>query len=95
MIPYLRYTGGGRGGEKGGWDDVQVTRHPSAPRGKDPAPSRRVVVVWPVPAAVGALVGMPGWSGLASVLGAERDGDVIERTLCRALAVPARSEVVS
>lgn len=59
------------------------------------ASSDRVVVVWPVPAVVGGLIGQPRLSGLAWHLGVSRRSEVIEAMLRRGLAVPARSEVIS
>ncbi len=64
----------------------QLTKRPA-----DTAPVRRVVK-WNVPAVIGAMIGTPGWSGLAAALGAERRSHVVEALLLRATSIVVDDE---
>ena len=57
-------------------------------RGQAPSHPRRVVVV-PVPAAIGALVGVPGVSGLAAFR--RRRSDVFDDLLLAGLSIDAEA----
>jgi hypothetical protein len=52
---------------------------------------RRRVVTWRLPGPAAALIGQPGWSGLAALLGARQRSDVWALILDRALSDPGVS----
>lgn len=90
-----RGTRGARKSEKAVWHDRHVTSKSvvRAESSGSPRPSKRVPVVWPISVVVSGLVGIPGRSGLAWDLQADRRSEVFEQLLKAALAIPARSEV--